>query len=176
MSSIARVLSVPVSRADYFIAFNFSNADAVSRKYIDTRLAAHVPPSRRHASKRERERERTLSVMLSRVWHRLSSCNREKGLCFHTRKIYPSLLWNDFPITYRNTYCVSFDSFFRNQFFIITFLSLTFRVCQKKIFSYIITEKKDIVQNLATQSYAIQISESFVWESSSIVSGRRKWR
>lgn len=51
----------PVSRTDYFIAFGFSNA--VSRKYIDTRLAAHVPPSRRRVG----AREKALSVMLARV-------------------------------------------------------------------------------------------------------------
>lgn len=160
MSFIARVLSVPVSRADYLIAYDFSNADAVSRKYIDTRLAAHVPPSRRHAS--ERERKKTLSVMLSRVWHRLSSCNREKGLCFHTRKIYPSLLWNDFPITYRNTYCISFDSHFLEINFyhhVVPFSYLT-RGAKKNIF--VLSQKKKILfriyQHNLTQS---RFSNSF---------------
>lgn len=66
MSLTARVLSVSVSRADYLIAFDFSNADVVSRKYIDTRLAAHVPPSRRHAGETEREKERENTISNAR--------------------------------------------------------------------------------------------------------------
>jgi len=42
-----RMLLALVSRTDYLIVFGFSNS-MISRKYIDTRLAAHVsvPPSR----------------------------------------------------------------------------------------------------------------------------------
>jgi len=71
LCSVCMLLAL-ISRTDYLIVFGFSNS-MISRKYIDTRLAAHVsvPPSR-HA------RENTINNARSGVTP--VSCKQEKRL------------------------------------------------------------------------------------------------
>lgn len=155
-------------RTDYLIMFGFSNADTVSRKYIDTRLAAHVPPSRRRAG----AREKTPSVMLARVWHPVVELqSRERIVCVCVLS-YPENLSFSFIKWFSNvliairivSYSIRFPEINFYHHVRTSALSLTLRVIQEEYSLVFITEKKFIIHIIhrRKRSYAIEISD---WES-----------